>query len=292
MLIFFVHFGFGLFPCMYVKSLLSFKFLFHVCGVFGVILCEGLFFLRRGRCVLSYPSDALSDDITALISTAPTLAAAADSIATIQSGTDVVVSNFAGVEAVFDKLQAFLSELQSGHFYSPVGALMPFAGTSAYVPSGWLVCDGRSYAASGASADLQTVLNAAGFSALPDLQGRVVVGVGTNAAVDLVGDSDGISTVAYRRPQHKHSTTASTSVSISDPGHGHTNRASTVAGVNNSNDGFVRGTNIQDGGFANTNGNTTGITASASTSVTVGDQSTGTPTDVVPYLTLNYIIKN
>ena len=42
--IFFVHYGFGLNACMYVKSLLSFRFLFHVCGVFGVILCEGLFF--------------------------------------------------------------------------------------------------------------------------------------------------------------------------------------------------------------------------------------------------------
>jgi microcystin-dependent protein len=270
-----------------------FVFWFPVCGVLCVIICEGLFFLLRRRgCVLSYPNDALSDDIDALISGADALSAAADSISTITSGSDVVVSNFDHVEEVFDNLQAFLSELKSGHFYSPVGALMPFAGTSAYVPSGWLVCDGRSYAASGASTDLQTILNAANFTALPDLRGRVIAGVGTHADVDLVGDSDGISTVAYRRPQHKHSTTASTSVSISDPGHGHTNRASTVAGVNNSNDGFVRGTNIQDGGFANTNGNTTGITASASTSVTVGDQSTGTPTDVVPYLTLNYIIKN
>ena len=42
---------------MYVKSLLSFKFLFHVCGVFGVILCEGLFFfvfVKGVFCGVSY----------------------------------------------------------------------------------------------------------------------------------------------------------------------------------------------------------------------------------------------
>ena len=46
--IFFVHYGFGLNACIFVKVVLMFVFLFHVCGVFGVIVCEGLFFFLWG----------------------------------------------------------------------------------------------------------------------------------------------------------------------------------------------------------------------------------------------------
>lgn len=49
--IFFRQLGFGLSPCICVKVLLRFVFLFHVCGVFGVIVCEGLFFFERGGVV-------------------------------------------------------------------------------------------------------------------------------------------------------------------------------------------------------------------------------------------------
>lgn len=44
LLIFFRQFGFGLNACIFVKVVLMFVFLFHVLGVFGVIVCEGLFF--------------------------------------------------------------------------------------------------------------------------------------------------------------------------------------------------------------------------------------------------------
>ena len=248
-----------------------------------------------GRCVLSYPNDALSDDIDALISGANALSAAADSVGTISSGSDVLVSNFDHVEEVFDNLQAFLSELKSGHFYTPVGALMPFAGTSAYVPSGWLVCDGRSYAASGASVDLQSVLNAASFSALPDLQGRVAVGIGTNGDVNAVGDSDGITTVANRRPKHQH----------------------TAASVNNTTGITASGSVLIPAQTATSTGYNTNLLRYVDTTATLGGYnagvavsvsdpghghtvnvrpadyaSVGTPTDVVPYLALNYIIKN
>ena len=42
--IFFRQFEFGLKPLLFVKVVLMFVFLFHVLGVFGVIVCEGLFF--------------------------------------------------------------------------------------------------------------------------------------------------------------------------------------------------------------------------------------------------------
>jgi len=231
---------------------------------------------------LSYPSDELSDDITALVSTAPTLSTAAASIATIASGQDVLVSNFAGVEAVFTKLSAFLSELQSGHFYSPVGALMPFAGTSAYVPSGWLVCDGRAYVTAGASTDLQAILNAAGFTALPDLQGKVIAGVGT-----ILGSSRavGASVGAETLPAHTHSISGSGTTSSGDwnavynhysPGSG-----SAAYPVSTSEGG---GRTIQGAGG--------GHTHTWSFSGTSGSTGTGSHGVVQPTVVMNYIIKN
>jgi len=256
---------------------------------------------------LSYPSDELSDDITALVSTAPTLSTAAASIATIASGSDVLVSNFAGVEAVFTKLSAFLSELQSKHFYCPVGLISPFGGTSTFVPGGWLLCDGSAVSQS-TYADLYAVLgaNAYGTDAggnfyLPDLRGRVVVGLGTHADVDARTDSDGIATLANRSPKHSHSiaglgvTSSVGTLTANDAGaHSHTNRASNGGAIVDNNDGFNRGSSIQDHSFANTSGvgnhshNVTG-TINSSPTGTVGVGS-GT-LDTMPYGVANYIIK-
>lgn len=238
---------------------------------------------------MSYPNDALSDDIDALISGADALSAAADSIATITSGSDVVVSNFDHVEEVFDNLQAFLSELKSGHFYSPVGALMPFAGTSAYVPSGWIMCYGQSYAASSASADLQTILNAAGFSAIPDLRGRVIAGIdnmgGTDAARLSLANTVGAAGGAETLPEHTHSISGSGTTSSGDwnavynhysPGSG-----SAAYPVSTSEGG---GRTIQGAGG--------GHTHTWSFSGTSGSAGSGTHGVVQPTMVLNYIIKN
>jgi microcystin-dependent protein len=88
----------------------------------------------------------------------------------------------------------------------PAGSIIPYGGAAA--PIGWLLCDGsavlRTYTelfdaigvAFGAG-DGSTTFN------LPDLRGRVAVGKGLAAAVDALGDSDGVA-VANRRPQHRH----------------------------------------------------------------------------------------
>jgi microcystin-dependent protein len=248
---------------------------------------------------VSYPNDNLSDDIDALVSGASSLGVAASSVGTISNGSDVVVENFAGLQSALSGLSAFLSELKSGHFYTPVGALMPFAGVTSgsnnalgdgWVPSGWIACNGQTFVAAGASADLQSLLVAAGFGDIPDLRGRTIFGVGTNAAVDVLGDSDGIATVANRRPQHKHTASSNTtgahthSISHTDQGYASQNSgngSTFIMGNLNGYNNFGAGVNL----VANSNGN-------HSHTITVGDQTTGTPTDVVPYLTLNYIIKN
>ena len=246
--------------------------------MFCVLYIVKGYFFAPGRCVLSYPNDALSDDIDALISGADALSAAADSVATITSGSDVLVSNFDHVEEVFDNLQAFLSELKSGHFYCPVGMVSPFAGTSAYVPAGWLVCDGSSYASSGASADLQAILNAAGFSALPNLQGKVVAGVGTIlGSARAVGAGVGSESL----PEHSHTFSGTTASGDWSAVYNHYSPGSGSAAypVSTSEGG---GRTVQGAGGGHTH-SFSGTTANA------GSGSHGV---VQPTVVLNYIIKN
>ena len=160
---------------------------------------------------------------------------------------------------------------------------MAFAGTVA--PTGWLLCDGSQQAVATYGA-LDTVLgttygsrtNGSGGAGsshfrLPDLQGRVVVGKGTHADVDALNDSDGITTVANRRPKHQHT--------VYDPGHSHGNNAPVnIAGANNV---YQGATQVASG---NTTVNTTGIKVNPENA-----SSSSSPTDAPAYLVLNYIIK-
>ncbi len=244
---------------------------------------------------MSYPSDALVDDIDALISGADSLSAAASSVGSISSGSDVLVSNFAHVEEVFQNLQAFLSELKAGHYYPPVGSLMPFAGTSAYVPSGWIMCYGQSYVSASASADLQAILNAASFSAIPDLRGRVIAGIdnmgGTDAARLSLANTPGTAGGEETLPAHTHpwSTTGGT--------HAHNYSRPYFGGVDNTYVGGA-GTNAyvtsasggwSYGGWVTSN---VGGDGSHSHSGTTDSTGTGTHGVVQPTIVLNYIIKN
>lgn len=155
-----------------------------------------------------------------------------------------------------------LSELADGLFVGlsvPPAVVVPFAGAAA--PSNWLLCDGSAvnrstYAALFAiigvvygSGDGSTTFN------LPDLRGRVAVGLGTHADIDALAESDG-EAVGSRRPKHKHT---------------------------------------QDGGYKLINvGTGTGYAGGGGDGVpntsTVGPQ-TLAPTDAPAYLVLNYIIK-
>lgn len=88
----------------------------------------------------------------------------------------------------------------------PTGQVSMYAGASA--PTGYLLCDGGSYLRS----EYQDLFDAIGttFGAadathfnVPDLRGRVPVGLGTHADVNALGDSDGLA-VASRKPGHVH----------------------------------------------------------------------------------------
>lgn len=148
----------------------------------------------------------------------------------------------------------------------PVGVVLPYGGSAA--PTGYLLCDGTAVSRTGQAALFAVfgVVYGAGDGVstfnLPDLRGRIPVGLGTNAAVDTLGENDGVA-VANRRPQHRHTA------------HSHT-IASTVV-------------NRTAGATSDT------ILSGAGTSSTSSvDGGSGVATDALDspaYITLNYIVK-
>lgn len=142
------------------------------------------------------------------------------------------------------------------------------------VPAGYLLCNGAAVSRTTYSA-LFTVCGTQFGSGdgvttfnLPDYQGRMPVGKGTNADVATIGNNDGQAT-ASRRPKHKHS--------VNDPGHTHGSDTyyADVAG------GGIAGNNVQTKHQA---------IPFATTNITVGPQSSS-PVDSPSYLTINFIIK-
>lgn len=98
----------------------------------------------------------------------------------------------------------------------PIGSIIEFAGTTGQIPTGWILCDGRS--ASGFPS-LITTLQAAGnpygssggVPLVPDLRGRTVVGAGTGSGLTTrsVGQTGGVESVIITSsqsalPEHRH----------------------------------------------------------------------------------------
>jgi microcystin-dependent protein len=140
----------------------------------------------------------------------------------------------------------------------PSGGIIIWSGSSASIPSGWLLCDGT--------------------NSTPDLRNRFVVGATSTYAVNATGGSADAIVVS-----HTHTTT------VTDPGHTHA--SSTGQGF------LTRNTSAGDalnGGsdwlFSNINSTaskTTGITVSANTT-----GSSGTNANLPPYFALCYIMKS
>jgi len=90
----------------------------------------------------------------------------------------------------------------------PPGSIFPYAGAAA--PTGFVLCNGATYDGTQAAylalwGVIGTTYGGAGQSsfAVPDLQGRVPAGLGTNTAVNARGKSDGVA-VGSRSPLHSH----------------------------------------------------------------------------------------
>jgi microcystin-dependent protein len=142
--------------------------------------------------------------------------------------------------------------------------------------AGWLLCDGSAVSRTTYSALYAAIGTAYGTGDgstsfnLPDLRGRVPVGVGTHADVNVRGANEG-ALPANRRPRHRHT--------VNDPTHTH-------AGSYWRDHGGGTGSTVGSGG----DNNMSAIPA-AYTGVTVGPQSGAEPVDTPAYVTANYFIK-
>jgi len=115
----------------------------------------------------------------------------------------------------------------------PSGGIIIWSGSSASIPSGWLLCDGN--------------------NSTPDLRNRFVVGATSTYAVGATGGSADAIVVS-----HTHTAT------VTDPGHNHTTAVYNQGGTNvNANPGAT----LNSG---NTGTATTGITVSNSTTGSSG----------------------
>jgi hypothetical protein len=135
------------------------------------------------------------------------------------------------------------------------GMIMLWSGSSASIPSGWLLCDGS--------------------SSTPDLRNRFVVGATSTYAVGATGGSADAIVVS-----HTHTAT------VTDSGHLHstTRFLGALAGSQTAYVGDSAGTGSASNGVTNTA--TTGITVSNSTT-----GSSGTNANLPPYYALCYIMK-
>lgn len=132
----------------------------------------------------------------------PSLTVDDGSITSAKLGTDSVTTAKIANGAVTD------AKLAVGLLTVPTGSLFPYAGSSA--PSGYFLCNGTAISrttystlfgvlgVSYGAGDGSTTFN------LPDLRGRVPVGLGTHGDVDARSDNEGLG-VGSRTPNHTHS---------------------------------------------------------------------------------------
>ncbi len=168
----------------------------------------------------------------------------------------------------------------------PVGTIAAYAGDTA--PTGWLLCNGTS------TSGYTSLANLVGATT-PDMRGRFPIG--DNATLTLLGTGGSLTITANNLPAHSHpnTATASTSVSVSDPGHSHTIDTFDPAAGGSQIGAPDPAYGANTGDEANVvNTATTGITASATTTVTMTNaNNTTTASDYYPpHLVVNYIIKH
>lgn len=188
----------------------------------------------------------------------------------------------------------------------PVGGILPFAGSTSAQPAGFLICNGQSIPTANYAALFGVIGYTYGGSGttfnIPDLRGRVAIGLGQHADVDVLGDNDG-ATITNRRLGHTHTVNAHThtvnSHTHTGPAHGHTianggffqktYTLGTTGAPFSQQVMWFGGADFPNGALLFTDSQGTGATGSASPGTDA--QSPGTSTAAGSYLTLNYIIK-
>lgn len=206
---------------------------------------------------------------TGTIVNADVAAAAAIAVSKLAAGTNTfVLTTTAGVPGWATPAVSYTH---------PPGTIEMYG--AAVAPSGWQLCNGASLLRA-SFAGLFAIIGVSYGSVdgthftLPDMQGRVPVGLGTNASVNALNANDG-QAVANRRPQHR--------TSLTDPQHSHNSAGSghALAGA---------GSNIMANASAATDGDANFMRA-ASTGITIGSGVANDALDAPSYIVVNYIIK-
>ena len=150
----------------------------------------------------------------------------------------------------------------------PSGGIILWSGSTASIPSGWVLCNGS--------------------NSTPDLRDRFVVGAGSSYGVNATGGASSVTLSTSQIPAHNHSASSSSSTTINDSGHSHSISALRPSESGNTISTSSGGTAVT----ASTNSATTGITASTSTSTSIGNTGGGgSHENRPPYYALAYIMK-
>ena len=187
---------------------------------------------------------------------ASAVASKADSNSPTLTGTPLAPTASAGTNTTQIASTAFVTTAVAAAF--PSGGIIIWSGSSASIPSGWVLCNGS--------------------NSTPDLRDKFVVGAGSTYAVGATGGSANAIVVS-----HTHTATST----VTDPQHRHTSPTNSVTGPGTGGGGrFIAGDS--GGGNVNTTLVSTGITV-ATTNSTEG--SSGTNANLPPYYALCYIMK-
>ena len=184
------------------------------------------------------------------------------------------------------------------------GTVLPFAGVSGNIPSGYLACDGSVVSQvqypslwSAISSTWNTGGEGAGNFRLPDLRGRDVLGAGTGSgltsrAVGQIGGEETHALTISELASHNHPISdPGHPHGITDPGHFHTeSRANGASGEG------VAGSNLGDATVVtimNTTTNPTGISVNtALTGISTGTAGSGAGhNNIQPFGVLQWMIK-
>lgn len=165
---------------------------------------------------------------------------------------------------------------------APPGMIVVMAGSAVSPPDGWLFCDGAAFSGT-TYPGLAAVL---GATTVPDLRGRVVVGVDTTSVrvsgglANLPAKTGGVD-INTQVPNHLHTI-------LDDTGQPHRIKAAcNNSTCGNSTDGFVRGGGTLDTTSFNTiPGNTHNHGGNTGATGTVGGV-----TNLPPFIAFRYIIK-
>ncbi len=150
----------------------------------------------------------------------------------------------------------------------PAGGIILWSGSTASIPSGWVLCNGS--------------------NSTPDLRDRFVVGAGSSYGVNATGGASSVTLSTSQIPAHNHSASSSSSTTIHDSGHSHSISALRPSESGNTISTSSGGTAVT----ASTNSATTGITASTSTSTSISNKGGGgSHENRPPYYALAYIMK-